>query len=100
MAEVLGDIDKGKLWIVRCLSERAPVLTEDAWEAVLSEQDEEVITWWIGLLCADSNELHFSQVRRALFESREVLRHTMSMARDAEQMKEVEAQVRLKHPEL
>jgi len=98
MAEVLEDIEKGRLAIVRRLADRGPVLTEDAWEALLAERDGDVIAWWIALLGTDSHELHFSQVRRALLENRELLRHTMSIANDAKKMDEMEELIRNKQP--
>jgi hypothetical protein len=91
MSAALADAKKARRLSARLLSEHGPTLTEDAWDAILAEEDPEVLAWLAALSSLRVDELRASQVRRALFENVALRRYAIKMARDARAMAEMEA---------
>jgi hypothetical protein len=88
-AALLGDLKEAKRALVRVLSTHTPTLTEDAWDAMLGEQDPEVVAWWLALACLSASELHASQVKRALFENPALGELARRLGRDEGEMRRV-----------
>jgi hypothetical protein len=76
--------------IAQTIATHGLVITENAWERILAEQDLDTLTWYLALVSLRAQELHQSQVRRALLENPTLLQHTMTVANDTEQMQAVE----------
>jgi len=93
LANMLRDAKKARKVLVRLLSKRAPALTEDAWDALLAEEDTEVLSFWVALLQLDANEIHASQVRRAFFENEGLRRHALELGHDPKEMRAIGEQV-------
>ncbi|MGC4118211.1 MAG: hypothetical protein QM765_27405 [Myxococcales bacterium] len=68
-AKALRDPRLARRIVAHALSERGPVLTEEAWDAFLAETDPDALAWWCTLAASPLTELHLSQVRRALLEN-------------------------------
>ncbi|MGC4065700.1 MAG: hypothetical protein QM784_13840 [Polyangiaceae bacterium] len=85
-------------FIAKVIAINGPTLTEDAWACILAEESPEVLTWYMALVSIPAQELHLSQVRRALLENAKLLRHAMAIAKDAGQMRVIEELVRRPAP--
>jgi hypothetical protein len=85
----LTDAQKAKWLLARLLSQRGPTLTEDAWDAILAEQDAEALAWMAALSSLRADEIHAWQIRRALLENAALRQYAMKIGRDAKAMNEV-----------
>ncbi|HEU4409630.1 MAG TPA: hypothetical protein VFS43_30525 [Polyangiaceae bacterium] len=89
MAAQLSDAPKAKGALVRVLTRRPLTLTEDAWDAITSENDADVLAWYVALASMGADELRAYQVRRALFENAELRQYAITLGRDRREMREV-----------
>ena len=89
----LADPNQARRVVSRLLADHPVVLTEDAWDAMLTEQDPEVFRFWTGLLAIPGFELRTTHVRRAMFENVALRRYAMALARDETEMRDVAARV-------
>jgi hypothetical protein len=95
--EALADAKRAKSLLARVLSENAPVLTEETWGAILAERDAEALAWRCALVSMRAEELHASQVRRALLENADLCRYAMTVSRDPRELREVEEMIEKAH---
>jgi hypothetical protein len=89
IAGMLTGANTAKNLLVRLLAGEGPVLTEDGWDVLLAETDAEVLAFGVALAILRADELHASQVRRALFENAELRRHAIAIGRDEREMREI-----------
>ncbi len=85
----LADARGAKGALLRVLAKRPPTLTQDAWDAITSENDVDVLAWYVALASMSADELHASQVRRALFENAELRQYAIALGRDPRAMREI-----------
>ena len=91
MSAALADAKKATRLSAWILSEHGPTLTEDAWDAILAEEDTEALAWLATISSLRVDELRASQVRRALFENVVLRRYAIKMGHDARAMAEIKA---------
>lgn len=72
--------------LARTLSHNAPVLTEDAWDWLVSEHDMEVLTWAVTLATMRDRDLFEYEVCRAFFENAELRRYMLALSHDEQEM--------------
>jgi hypothetical protein len=91
MSVHLADTKKARRLCAWLLRKYGPTLTEDAWDAILTEEDSEALAWLAALASLRVDELRASQVRRALFENVALRRYGRMVGRDPRFMDEITA---------
>lgn len=89
LAAHLSDAREAKGALVRLLARRTPTLTQDAWDAITSENDADALAWYLALASMGADELHAYQVRRALFENAELRQYAIRLGRDPQAMRQI-----------
>ena len=79
--------------LARVLTKKGPVLTEDAWEALFSEDDVDVLAWCVALVGTPDDEVSQAHARRALLENARLRRYAMALGQDKRQMRKMDAMV-------
>lgn len=93
MAARLSNAREAKGALVRVLAKRPPTLTQDTWDAITSENDVDVLAWYLALAIVGADELHAYQVRRALFENAELRQYAIALGRNPQVMRQLSERI-------
>ncbi len=93
LAPGFEDAALAKKMIAASLARGQPTLTEDAWEAMMAETDNELLAFFVALAGLRPDDMHGSRIRRALFENAQVRAYAFAFARDDVRLRAFEKKV-------
>jgi len=83
---IIRSADHAKKVLAGLVDDLGMVLTEQAWDWILAEQDSDVLFFLATLASIPTEASQIKLLRRALFENEALCRHTFALSRDSEAM--------------